>query len=134
MDEGSKPDYDLVIEPREGHLYASVTARSMDLQNAIAYGDEIGRAVSSSGLKNILLIRGHPDLEDLREARVAALFFRNALCSGVRLAIVFDHGASHLERLQMARVATDAGINARVYRDEGPALRWLLDPGEFALA
>src|SRR5438045_1612908 len=90
-------DYKLLIEPREGYLRVSISADAIDLRAVLRYGDEIGKAVTSTGLTNLLLIPAHPVLAS-GEARIGALFLHNVLRIPTRLAIVRDGGASESER------------------------------------
>lgn len=118
-------NYKLLIEPREGYLRVSVSAEAIDLHAILAYGDEIGKAVASTGLTNVLLIPNYPFLPR-GEARTSALFLRNALRIPARLAIVHGKEAADGERREFAHIFQQAGLDANVFTDEAAAREWLI--------
>ena len=116
----------MVIEPRDGYLFVSVADQRPELQNVIHWGDEISKAVASTGLRRALILRRDPLLKEPSEQQVASYFLRNNLPPDTRIAVVFDDHAAKEDETSTARALRKTGLDVRVFHEEGEARDWLL--------
>ena len=118
--------YELIIETRDGYLYASVMAERSDLQMAVGVADALNEALATTTLRSVLLVRKGPLVADSYYINLATLFFRNALPKGVRIAFVYDADIGKYERKLLTNAYSEAKLDAGVFGSEQEAVEWLL--------
>jgi hypothetical protein len=125
------PTYNLVLERREGYLYACVTAKIITLQTVVEYLNRIAQAVRESRresqLGRLLFVRRTPLMDSTTDYELAANLLRNMLPPGTSIAIVDENDNDPGEAKRKLQVLSNRGLNARAFSNVADAEAWLLD-------
>ena len=121
------PTYNLVLEKREGYLYACVTAEVITLQMVVEYLNRISQAARESHSGRLLFVRRTPLMDSISDYELAANLLRNMLPVGTKIAIVDENDNDPGEAKQKLQVLSSRGLNARAFGNLPDAEHWLLD-------
>src|SRR4051812_2535665 len=88
----SRGDYKLVIEPREGYLYAVFGGDPLTLDMILNFINGIAAAIHEHNYTRVLLVREAPLLDSDPNRAMVANIIRSRIGSGVRFAIVDGYG------------------------------------------
>ncbi|HTH50884.1 MAG TPA: hypothetical protein VL501_03065 [Pyrinomonadaceae bacterium] len=123
---GSRAEYKLVIEPREGYLYVVFGGDPLTLEMILSFINGVAAAIKEGNYTRVLLRREAPLLDsDMNRAMVANII-RSRVGDGVRFAIVDGFGNDPAEAEAAAYNARSAGWDLTPFADEEKAEEWLL--------
>jgi hypothetical protein len=118
--------YTLEFKEQDGYLYACVDSNEISFEMVIEYTNKIIQRIKETGHSRLLLRTSTPVLDSTDGYEIASYIVRNAISSGVRIAVV-DTSDGH-ERLQekITGASRAAGIDIRSFVSMDTAIDWLL--------
>jgi hypothetical protein len=123
----SRADYKLIIEPREGYLYAVFGGDPLTLDMIMKFINGVAAAIKEHGYTRVLLVREAPLLDsDMNRAMVASII-RSRIGDGVKFAIVDAYGNGPAEATRAALNARSAGWDLTPFPTVEAAESWLLN-------
>lgn len=122
----SRAHYKLVVEPREGYLYALFGGDPLTLEMILSFINGIAAAIKKDNYKRVLLVREAPLLDsDANRAMVAGMV-RSRVGDGVKFAIVDGYGNDPREAANAAYNGRSAGWDLTPFPTVESAEEWLL--------
>src|SRR4051812_21617133 len=122
----SRADYKLVIEPREGYLYAVFGGDPLTLVMILNFINGIAAAIKEHNHTRVLLVREAPLLDSNSNRALVANIIRSRVGEGVRFAIVDGYGNAPAEAQAAALNARSAGWDLTPFPNVEQAESWLL--------
>ena len=119
------PTYSLRFEPREGYLFAQVSADKIDIDIVRGYLREVADECHERGFDRCIVVRDIPGVfDDSGQFGIAQEAAR--LFDGIRICWVNPYG-DYQDSLDFATlVATNRGANFGMFGSEADAEAWLL--------
>ena len=121
------PTYNLVLERREGYLYACVTADVITLQMVVEYLNRISHAVRDSHSGRLLFVRRTPLMDSTADYELAANLLCNMLPADTQIAIVDERDNDPAAAQHKIQVLGSRGLNAKAFDKVSEAEEWLLN-------
>lgn len=121
------PTYNLVLERRDGYLYACVTADLITLNMVVEYLNRISQAARDSHSGRLLFVRRTPLMDSTADYQLAANLLRNMLPPDTKIAIVDEHDNDPAGARHKIQVLGSRGLNAKAFDQVSEAEGWLLD-------
>lgn len=117
--------YKLEIEERDGYLYVLYGGNPLTLEMIVETINSVARALRSSGLRRVLLVRDSPILDSEKARAMTAQLVNKATMPGVRFAIVDKFGNDPEKTALAVKASREAGWDLTGFDTIDEAADWL---------